>query len=84
MTTSAVIVNTSNWQGENILVTDVDMYENGELIDGKLLKPGEKVNVYPNYPGGIQPRITVVGDATEPFRNEDGEQVFPVTKVIFE
>ena len=83
MTASAAIINLSNWAEEDIVVSGIDMYEDGEAIDSKRLKPGEMVKVYPGT-SGIQPRITLVGWATEPFRNEHGHQVFPEAKVIWE
>ena len=77
MTMSAQIVNTSNWQGEDVLV---------DLGNGNFqrVRPGEMMylNLYPIEQMQNIRIIPAPAEDTEPFQDEDGGQVVPVVEVV--
>ena len=74
MTMQATIVNTSNWDGEDI------------LVDGKRLKPGESTSLGLEHMDGAEKRVPIVSrpaEQTEPFyfKGLGSEQVWPKVTV---
>ena len=83
MTQSITIVNTGNWDQENVKITEMN-----KVIE---LKPGEMVTLYPKYTDvcGVEDLELAVsfstGDDNAPFTNAtSGAQIVPKVKVEFE
>jgi len=74
MTRRVDITNTSNWKGEGLKVTVGS--------DSKDLMPGDTMTVHATPEGFPLIKIdeSTVGK-TEPFYNEEGDQLFPTTVV---
>ena len=79
MTRSLLIVNTSNWDGEDYRVE----IARGDLKEITTLNPGECVNVH-SYAEPVE--LTVFPEESktpEPFFDDEGEQITPQMTVEF-
>lgn len=82
MTKSITIVNTSNWDGEDV---ELDSQAILEGTGKKILRPGESIKL--NYPfaGEVSLDVRVTDkekDKTAPIKDDTGEQVVPVVNVF--
>ena len=77
MTRSVTIVNTSNWEHEDVEV--LPMYDNKGDAEKVTLKPGDSLSIGP-YTNGqlVRVRLQAVQPAEPvPFRDADGKQDLP-------
>lgn len=83
MTMQVTLVNTSNWEGEDIQVAMMNMY--GSKANPSVIKAGEMETMhFRDYSDEVCLVIRKKRSAdSKPFRDKDGKQIFPKAYVEF-